>query len=231
MANELIHADVGSQLDESEYDGILAHILNNQAQGDLVKSNTAATGLDRLAKGADGTILVAGASDIAYETVPPRNAMVPAAAMESPGTNGAADGFVDGTNISYATKDYDQTTEEHADFSIELPPEYTGGNLLWQAIWTAAAGAGGVAWEINTRNSHDGDVIDAALTDIGSMVDTLQALGDRHLSPTLTQSAGLPSAGETMFVRISRDVADAGDTLTGDARLIAILIQIPVRGS
>lgn len=229
MANEFKHATVGTELTQSEFELVTLHVLDAQVRGDIIISNTAATGLIRLAKGAAGEHLVMDANDPTWESIPPRNALIWASAMVSPGTAGAAPGVVDGTNVVYQTKDFDQTTEEHTDFSIEIPAEYTGGNILWRAIWTAAAGAGTVAWEVNTLNVANDEVIDAALTDRGSMVDTLLALGDRHLSPTLTQSTGLPSASETMLVRISRDVA--ADTLTGDARLIAILIQIPVRGS
>lgn len=182
--------------------------------------------------GATGEVLVSqGSAAPEWESVPPRNVLIWASAMLSPSSNGAADGTVDGTNIKYLTKDFDKDTEEHADFSIEIPPEYTGGNILWRAIWTAAAGSAAetVAFEVNILNVANDEVIDAALTDIGSMTDALLATGDRHLSDTFTQSTGLPSAGETMFVRISRDIA--ADNLAADARLIAVLIQIPVRGS
>ena len=63
MAGELKHASVGSALAEAEWIAILAHVLNNQARGDLVMSNAAATGLIRLAKGAANTVLVMGAND------------------------------------------------------------------------------------------------------------------------------------------------------------------------
>ncbi len=229
MAGEFIHTSVGAQLTQAEYDLLTGHSIDSQVRGDILISNTPATGLIRLALGATGTILVAGANDPAWETVPPRNALIWASAMASPASNGAADGTVDGTNIVYLTKDYDKDTEEHADFSIEIPPEYTGGNILYRAVWTAAAGSGTVAFEVNTLNVADDGVIDAALTDQGSMTGTLTATGDRNLTTTLTQSSGLPSADETMFVRISRDIA--ADNLSDDARLISVLIQIPVRGS
>lgn len=231
MANEFQHATVGTELTQSEFESVTLHVVNNQVRGDILISNTAATGFTRLPKGAAAETLVMDANDPTWESVPPRNILIPASSMTSPSSNGAAPGTTDGTNIKYLTKDFDTTTEEHCDFSIEIPPEYTGGDILWRAIWTAAAGTAAqtIAWEINILNVANDEVIDAALTDIGSMTDALLATGDRHISDVFTQSATKPSAGETMLVRISRDVAN--DNLSGDVKLIAVLIQIPVRGS
>ena len=63
MVDELVHGDVGPELSETEYDSLTAHILNNQVRGDLIISNTAATGLVRLALGTTGLPLIAGAND------------------------------------------------------------------------------------------------------------------------------------------------------------------------
>lgn len=63
MAGELIHADVGGELTEAEYHSLLAHLLNDQARGDLVISNAAASGLVRLPKGTPGQHLLMGADD------------------------------------------------------------------------------------------------------------------------------------------------------------------------
>ncbi|KKL24281.1 hypothetical protein LCGC14_2416920, partial [marine sediment metagenome] len=164
MANEFKHASVGTELTQSEFESVTLHVADSQARGDILISDTGATGFIRLAKGASGTTLVMDANDPTWETVPPRNALIWASAMSSPASNGAADGTIDGTNIIYLTKDFDTTTEEHADFSIEIPPEYTGGNILWQAIWTAASSAGTVSWEVNILNVANDEVIDAALT-------------------------------------------------------------------
>lgn len=63
MAGEFVHADVGGELTEAEYHALLGHILNDQARGDLIISNSAATGLVRLAAGTEGQRLVMGADD------------------------------------------------------------------------------------------------------------------------------------------------------------------------
>ena len=158
--------------------------------------------------------------------LPDRKVLVWASAMLSPSSNGAADGETDGTNVIYKTKDYDTTTQEHADFSYLMPDTYTGGDITWRAYWTAAAGSGGetIAWEINILALANDEVIDAAFTDIGSITDTLIATGDLHIA-SLTQSANKPVAGDYVMVRVSRDVA--ADNLSGDVKLIAIVIEFP----
>ncbi|MEE8336978.1 MAG: hypothetical protein V3R95_02840 [Dehalococcoidia bacterium] len=63
MAGEFVHADVGGELTEAEYHSLLAHLLNDQARGDLVISNAAASGLVRLPRGTPGQHLLMGADD------------------------------------------------------------------------------------------------------------------------------------------------------------------------
>lgn len=76
MADEFIHKDVGSELSEAEYDGLLAHILNNQARGDLIISNTAGTGLIRLALAAVGAILQSDGNDPAWLAIGTANQLL-----------------------------------------------------------------------------------------------------------------------------------------------------------
>ncbi len=63
MAGEFVHADVGGELTEAEYHALLAHVLNDQARGDLLMSNASATGLARLPKGVQDQRLLMGADD------------------------------------------------------------------------------------------------------------------------------------------------------------------------
>lgn len=68
MAGEFVHADVGGELTEAEYHALLGHVLDGQARGDLIISNSAATGLVRLAAGAVGQSLQMGANDPVWAT-------------------------------------------------------------------------------------------------------------------------------------------------------------------
>ena len=68
MANEFIHTEVGASLTEAEYDSVTGHSINNQARGDILISNTAASGLIRLAKGTEGHPLIMGANDPVWQS-------------------------------------------------------------------------------------------------------------------------------------------------------------------
>lgn len=69
MAGEFVHADVGGELTEAEYHSLVAHVLDGQVRGDLIVSNSAATGLTRLAIGAEDSLLVAAADDAQWSTL------------------------------------------------------------------------------------------------------------------------------------------------------------------
>ncbi len=56
MANEFRHKDVGNELSKDEWKGILSHIFNSQAAGDVLYASST-TQLTRLAKGNDGEVL------------------------------------------------------------------------------------------------------------------------------------------------------------------------------
>jgi hypothetical protein len=148
---------------------------------------------------------------------------VSAANLTSPSSNGAADATTHGTNFSYPTKNYDTTTEEHADIAFPMPSGYAGSNITFTPYWTAASGSGTVSWEINTLVRVNSDVIDTALVDRGSSTDTLITALDLHIGPTVTWSSSLPTANDVVQLRISRDVA--ADTLGVDAKLIGVRVE------
>ena len=66
MANEFSHASPGTSLSQAEYESVVAHIVDSQARGDILISNTAATGWIRLAKGSQGATLYMNANDPAW---------------------------------------------------------------------------------------------------------------------------------------------------------------------
>jgi hypothetical protein len=63
MANELKHASQGTELTQSEFEGVGLHVFDSQATGDMVYASSGSQ-LSRLAKGADNTVLQMGGSNI-----------------------------------------------------------------------------------------------------------------------------------------------------------------------
>ena len=56
MANEMVHATVGTALTQAEFEAVGLHVLNSQATGDLIYASSASQ-LSRLGIGATNTVL------------------------------------------------------------------------------------------------------------------------------------------------------------------------------
>ena len=56
MANELKHGSVGTELTQAEWEAVGAHVIDSQAEGDIVYASSSSQ-LSRLGKGADNTVL------------------------------------------------------------------------------------------------------------------------------------------------------------------------------
>lgn len=121
--------------------------------------------------------------------------------------------------------DFDQTTQEHAEFTLWMPDDWNAGTITYKVVWTAAAGtpAETVEWDLQARAYANDDAIDQAWGTAVEVSDALLAAGDIHYtseSAALT-IAGTPAAGELVQFRVYRDV---NDTLAADALLLGIKI-------
>lgn len=119
--------------------------------------------------------------------------------------------------------DFDQTTQEHAQFTIIMPDDWNAGTITYKAWWTAAAGTAAqtVEWNLQARAYANDDAIDGAWGTAIEVSDALIATADIHVtseSAALT-IANTPLAGELVQFRVFRDIAD---TLAADAKLLGI---------
>lgn len=157
-----------------------------------------------------------------------RTIYVGAGAMIPRTTNGAATATVElATNdVMFDSLDFDQTTEEGAGFWLTLPSTWDASTVTAKFHWTASTGSGTVKWDIAARSFADDDAMDQAMgTEQTASADTLLATGDMHISgttPALTVG-GTPAANRPIYWQVTRDVA--GDTLSGDARLLGVTIE------
>lgn len=119
--------------------------------------------------------------------------------------------------------DFDQTTQEHAEFSLMLPYRWNASTISFRTAWTASAGtAGNVNWNLQALSYPNSGAIDTAWGTAVASDDSFITLLDVHYSP---QSAALtigntPALGEMIQFRIFRDVAN--DTFDADARLLGV---------
>ncbi len=161
---------------------------------------------------------------------PYKTIVLPAAAMSPTTTAGcAAAATVEaGTNdVDYKVLDFDQSTEENAFVSFAMPDSWDGGTILASFIWTTAASSGDVIWGAKGRSFANDDAIDQAYGTAQTVTDTFIAAADVHISAATSAItlAGTPAGGQWVQLKIFRDADAAGDTLNGDARLIAVSIK------
>lgn len=158
---------------------------------------------------------------------------VPAAAMIARTTSGAAGGTVESTTnkIMIKTLDFDQTTNEYAQFSIPMPKSWDEGTITAQFLWSSAvSGTNAVIWGLQAVAISDDDVLDAAFGTAQTVTDAQTAQGDLMITAETSAItiAGTPAAGDLVVFQIYRDAAAGGDTLAGDARLHAVRILYTV---
>ncbi len=158
---------------------------------------------------------------------------VPAGAWRSRTTNGPADGAVElGTNkIMVVSKDFDASTQEYCQLYCWFPKSWDLSNLAFRVAWTTATGSGGVAWSLAGRAYADDDALDQAMGTATIVTDTRLADNDNHIS---AESGSVAVAGgvtemDFCILEFSRAVANAGDTKTGDAKMMAVHLYYNTR--
>jgi hypothetical protein len=149
---------------------------------------------------------------------------IPATAMKPGETAGATTSDYDsGTqDHTIGVLDFDQTTAEHAFFTIAMPKSWNVGTFTFIPYWTAAAGSGTVQWFLQAVARGDDDALDTAVGTAVTSDDTLISTGDLHVGPesSAMTASGTPAANDLVVFKLGRQPAN--DTLTGDAKLIGI---------
>jgi hypothetical protein len=200
-------------------------------------NGTNAVTLQGPASTADVTITLpatAGTVALTSDVVGQQTIWVPAAAMTSRTTNGAASGSLETTTndvmLSYFA--FDSTTKEGVQFGIQMPKGWDEGTLIFQFVWThpAAVTNFGVSWEAAAVALANDDSADTAFGTLQEIDDTGGTTHDIYISdetPAVTV-AGTPAAEEYVMFQITRDPADAGDTLAVDAWLLGVKIHYTI---
>lgn len=207
------------------FDAAVAIGNNLLTVGTLDLGNTNDTTISRSAAGdvaVEGTLL----KKVGKETI-----WVPAAALTSRTTNGAATGTVESTTnkVMQSSLDFDQSTAEYAQVAIRMPKSYNGGTMTATFVWTAnSSSTNSVVWGIQGMSRTDTEVIDSAFG-------TAQTVTDANSWPTAytlnisAESGAFTITGaaalEWVVFQIYRDAANGSDTLAADACLLGVFLN------
>jgi len=175
--------------------------------------------------GTDGAVTYAGTAQ------PKRTIVLTAAgAIVAPSSGFADQRRSDGTNLSYYTLDFDQSTDEKAYWTFMVPDSFTASTITVTVFWTAASGTAThlVDWEVSTSGTADDGVLDASLGTATTINDALIATGDVHVTSagSITSANNGWAAGEFVVFKLNRDADDAtNDTLAADAKVLQVKLE------
>ena len=201
-------------------------ILNGAAglivpEGKLTLGSTAVTSTAAELNKLDGvgTLAQAGKQSI----------WIPAAAITPTKSNGCAARTQVETQAGRPDMDvldFDNGSDEHAQFSIAFPKSWNLGTVTFSVYWTSTAtDTDGCAWGLQGVSVPVDASIDRAygtavvVTDVnGGAAEDCMVTAE---SAAVTIAGG-PDDTELMYFRIFRDVSDAADDMAEDARLIGL---------
>ena len=156
---------------------------------------------------------------------------VPANAMTPQTTNGAAAGSVETTtnDVMLETLDFDATTDEFAQFSLQMPKSWDEGTLVVQFSWSHPSTATnfGVVWGCQAVAFANDDALDTAWGTAVTVTDTGGTTDDLYITSETSAMtvAGTPGAEEVVYFRVYRDADNGSDNLAVDARLHGVKIH------
>lgn len=162
---------------------------------------------------------------------------IPASAMIAATTSGPASAQVEtSTNdINFKVLDFDASSDEHAHFNVCMPKSWDEGTVTFQAWWTTSAtDTDGVAWGLQGVAVSDNEASDASWGTAVVVTDDAQSAALEILTTSESGAitiGGTPAEGDIVFFRVFRDVSDANDDMTEDARLIGIKLFITLNAS
>lgn len=138
---------------------------------------------------------------------------------------------INGTAIPVSGMAFDAATQENLFFRFRAS-DYTSGNILVDLDWYAdTATTGAVMWGAQiaavTPNSDSQDIETDALATVATVTTThAGTVGQRlHRSTITVTSLDAISVEDNVVLCVSRQAANAADTMAGDAILILVTVS------
>src|SRR3990167_1761081 len=135
------------------------------------------------------------------------------------------------TRNAHPVLDFDDTTEEKVVFTGIMPRNYAGGGVTNTIFWTGGtATSGTVVWQtaferIGTVLDIDGDSFATGNNGTTVAPSTTGSLTSTAIAHTDGAQIDSIAVGEVFRMYVTREVADADDSMGGDAELRAIEIK------
>lgn len=126
---------------------------------------------------------------------------------------------------------FDSTCSEDAQFLWHPPANWDNSTVLWQLVWTNAAGLAAETIDFDldaVAISDDDPIATAAFGTAVAVTDTFTAQNDHNVTAfsTVLTIGGTPTTGDSILFRLTRDTA--ADNLTGDCRVLGVNIRATV---
>lgn len=159
---------------------------------------------------------------------------VPAAAMVSRTTAGAAAGTVETSSnrVMIKTLDFDTSTVEYAQFSIRMPKSWNESTVTFVPVWSHASTSTnfGVVWSLAGIAFGDSDAMDTARGTAQTSTDTGGTTNDVWIGPesSAITIGGTPQEGDLVVFEVSRVTGNGSDTMAIDARLHGIVLFVTI---
>jgi hypothetical protein len=153
---------------------------------------------------------------------------IPAQAFYAPTTNGADAQSVETTATRPELKvmDFDPTTAEYAQCAIAMPKSWNLGTVNFQAFWSPGnTNTGDCIFGLQGVSVANDATADVVFGTAQEVTDAGGGLAEDVMVTSASSAitiAGTPADDYLTFFQLYRDAADAGDTFTGDARLLGI---------
>jgi hypothetical protein len=220
---EIVQGGVNKQVNVSEFGG---------GGGGTVTSVTGTTNRITSTGGATPVIDIDPAYDAAITSamVGVQDLFIPASYFSPTITSGCSpltQNEIVTSLLNLQTLDFDNTTQENAQYVIVLPRKSTLTGFTYRVYWMASAGVASetVRWALAAVAYSNDDPLTGAFGSFVTVDDALTAVNDLHITDeTSSVAAASPSSGDLIAIQIQRQ--PGSDNLAADARLIGVSMRI-----
>lgn len=119
----------------------------------------------------------------------------------------------------------DDAAKNGATFEVRVPDDYVGSPVL-MVLWSANATTGDVVWDVDYTAIADAESVDPSTDDENATAtESTDATALDLNTSEVSLTAGNFAAGDLVRGKLSRDGANASDTLAADARVHGVFFK------